>query len=162
MDVPTSSTSTDPVVTCISAMEKLLIDAQRESRTPSRPNSKDSSYRGSPNVPASPITEWPNEDWKPKQDPNTDWIWDWSSRPELQQSLDNLREKFRHPGSKVGYTPLSVRNTKVMKKARLFSWANLPTLLFTHACTFFLGAAAMFIYLKKYYNLTTIAQIALD
>uniref|UniRef100_A0A182YU55 BCL2/adenovirus E1B 19 kDa protein-interacting protein 3 n=1 Tax=Biomphalaria glabrata TaxID=6526 RepID=A0A182YU55_BIOGL len=158
-----ASTSTDPVVaTYMSTMEKLLIDAQRESRTPSRPNSKESSYRGSPNGPASPNTEWTNQDWKPKQEPNTDWIWDWSSRPELQQSFDNLSEKFRHPGSKVGHTPLSVRNTQVMKKTRLFSWANLPTLLLTHACTFFLGAAAVFIYFKKFCNLTTIAQITLD
>ncbi|XP_059159386.1 BCL2/adenovirus E1B 19 kDa protein-interacting protein 3-like [Physella acuta] len=152
----------NPEVCYGSSMEKLLIDAQRESRTPSRPNSKENSYRGSPKSPASPNTEWSSEEWRTKQDPGTDWIWDWSSRPELQQSFETMSEKFRHPGSKYSRTPLSVRNTQVMKKTRIFSWANLPTLILTHACTFFLGAAAVFIYFKKYCNFASIAQVALD
>ncbi|CAL1547006.1 unnamed protein product [Lymnaea stagnalis] len=160
--VMAESSSIDPELSYPSSMEKLLIDAQRESRTPSRPASKESSHRGSPKSPASPSGEWSGEEWRSKQDPGTDWIWDWSSRPELQQSFETMSEKFRHPGSKFGRTPLSVRNTQVMKKTRLLSWANLPTLLFTHACTFFLGAAAVFIYFKKYCNLATLAQVSLD
>ncbi|BFY98229.1 hypothetical protein BsWGS_01269 [Bradybaena similaris] len=162
VEIVAESSSTDPAVFYTGSMEKLLIDAQRESATPSRPNSQQSSHRSSPKSPASPNSEWSNEEWHLKQDPGTDWIWDWSSRPELQQSFDNLSEKFRHPGSKVNRTPLSVRNTQVMKKTRLFSWANLPTLLLTHACTFFLGAAAVFLYFKKYCSFSGIAHVALD
>uniref|UniRef100_A0A0B7AQG1 BCL2/adenovirus E1B 19 kDa protein-interacting protein 3 n=1 Tax=Arion vulgaris TaxID=1028688 RepID=A0A0B7AQG1_9EUPU len=161
-DTLPESSSTDPAVSYTDSMEKLLMDAQRESATPSRPNSNESSIRGSPKIPASPNSEWSNEEWRTKQDPGTDWIWDWSSRPELQNSFDNLSEKFRHPGSKVSRTPLSVRNTQVMKKTRLFSWANIRTLLFTHACTFVLGAAAVFLYFKRYCSFPSIAHVALD
>ncbi|GFS13069.1 histone-lysine N-methyltransferase SETMAR [Elysia marginata] len=152
--VETMSSSTDPVCDIITpqlplscstgSMERLLIDAQRESRTPSRPNSNQSSQGGSPKSPSSPNSEWSNDDWRSKQDPGTEWMWDWSSRPEVQQSVDSMCEKFRHPGSlgSKRHSPLSVRNTKVMSKTGVFSLANLPTLLLTHACTFFLGAAA--------------------
>ncbi|CAG5119300.1 unnamed protein product [Candidula unifasciata] len=149
-------------VTCTDSMEKLLFDAQRESATPSRPNSNESSHRGSPKSPASPSTEWPNEEWRSKQDLDTDLVWDWSSRPEVQQSFDKLREKFRHSGSKLSNIPVCSRNAPVTKKTQLFSWANLPNLFLTHACTFFLGAAVVFIYLRKYYGLNGIVQVALD
>ncbi|GFO40847.1 Bcl2/adenovirus e1b 19 kda protein-interacting protein 3 [Plakobranchus ocellatus] len=153
-----------PISCSTGSMERLLIDAQRESRTPSRPNSNQSSQGGSPKSPASPNSEWSNEEWRSKQDPGTEWMWDWSSRPEMQQSLDSMCEKFRHPGSVGGkrHTPMSVRNSKVMNKTRIFSLANLPTLLLTHACTFFLGAAAVIIYFKKYCNISAIAQASLD
>ncbi|KAK2180603.1 hypothetical protein NP493_436g01045 [Ridgeia piscesae] len=59
-----------------------------------------------------------------REEGNNDWIWDWSSRPEV--------------------TPPSLE--------------NLPALLFTHACTFFLGAAAMLFYLKKYCNWAAVAR----
>jgi len=149
-----------------SLMEKLLMDAQRESRTPSRtpslgpsrvtstPGSKASSLAGSPKSPPSPTPspapEWASE--RSKEEIGSDWIWDWSSRPDAQQSFENWPERFRHPGHK-GRSVLSVRNSIVMKKTRLFSWTNLPTLLFTHAATFFLGAAAVLIYVKKYCNI---------
>ncbi|XP_005091816.1 BCL2/adenovirus E1B 19 kDa protein-interacting protein 3 [Aplysia californica] len=159
--IEASSSSADPQVSYTGSIEKLLIDAQRESRTPSRPQSKESSVGGSPKSPPSPSGEWPSEEWKSKQDPGTDWIWDWSSRPEALQSFENWNERFRHPGSK-GRPALSVRNTNVMKKTRLFSLANLPTLILTHACTFFLGAAAVLLYMKKYCNLPAIAHATLD
>lgn len=171
--VDVMSSSTDPAnditpqlpLSCSTgSMERLLIDAQRESRTPSRPNSNQSSQGGSPKSPSSPNSEWSNDDWRSKQDPGTEWMWDWSSRPEVQQSIDSMCEKFRHPSS-VGskrHSLLSVRNTRVMSKTRLFSLANLPTLLLTHACTFFLGAAAVIIYFKKYCNISAIAHASLD
>ncbi|BFZ01347.1 hypothetical protein BsWGS_04386 [Bradybaena similaris] len=143
-------------------MEKLLIDAQRESNTPSRPNSNESSHKGSPKCPASPSNEWPNDEWRTKQDLGTDLIWDWSSRPEVQQSIVKLSEKCRNPGSKLSHVPVCVRNVQVTKKTKLFSWTNLPTLFLTHACTFFLGTAVVFIYLRRYYSLNGIAQVALD
>ncbi|KAK3724295.1 hypothetical protein RRG08_043292 [Elysia crispata] len=153
-----------PISCSTGSMERLLIDAQRESRTPSRPNSNQSSQGGSPKSPSSPNSEWSNEEWRSKQDPGTEWMWDWSSRPEVHQSVDSMYEKFRHPSSlgSKRHSPLSVRNTKAMSKTRLFSLANLPTLLLTHACTFFLGAAAVIIYFKKYCNISAIAQASLD
>uniref|UniRef100_A0A0B7BP30 BCL2/adenovirus E1B 19 kDa protein-interacting protein 3 n=1 Tax=Arion vulgaris TaxID=1028688 RepID=A0A0B7BP30_9EUPU len=149
-------------VSYISSMEKLLIDAQRESATTSMLNSNKTSHQGSPKSPASPNNEWSSEEWRSTQNPGTDWIWDWSSRPEVQQSFDNLSDRFRHPGRKVCCTPFTAPNSHVLKRTQLFSWANLPTLLFTHACTFVLGAAAVFIYFKKYCSFSGIAHIALD
>ncbi|XP_071089608.1 BCL2/adenovirus E1B 19 kDa protein-interacting protein 3-like [Haliotis cracherodii] len=142
-------------------LEKLLIEAQRESRTPSRPNSKESSARGSPKSPHSPNSEWAASDWRSRtEDPGTDWIWDWSSRPEVMQPGD-WNGKFRHPTAKPRRHIMSMRNTKVMKKG-VFNLENLPTLLLTHAATFFLGAAVMFMYIKKYCNLAVIAPPTMD
>lgn len=137
-------------------MEKLLIEAQQESRTPSRPNSTVSSNRGSPKLPTSP-KEWVNTE-GPQVDPiGTDWIWDWSSRPEIQPQGD-LSGQYKHPRR----YRLSVRNTKVMRDG-IFCMENLPTLLISHACSFVLGAAVMFMYLKKYCNwAAVITQHALD
>ncbi|ESO94689.1 hypothetical protein LOTGIDRAFT_205439 [Lottia gigantea] len=129
--------------------EKLLQEAQRESRTPSRPNSKESSTRTSPKNPGSPTNEWVSGSWREKQDPGTDWIWDWSSRPEILPNSD-WNGKFKHPGAKPIKHTLSVRHSKAMKKGGIFNFENIPTLLLTHACTFFLGAAVMFVYVKKY------------
>lgn len=45
VEIVAESSSTDPAVFYTGSMEKLLIDAQRESATPSRPNSQQSSHR---------------------------------------------------------------------------------------------------------------------
>jgi len=141
------------------ALEKMLIEAQRESRTPSFANSKESSARGSPKSPHSPNSEWAPADWRTKQDVGTDWIWDWSSGPEIKPSSD-WNEKFRHPGGKPRRTVPNTRKAPVVKTG-LFSFENLPSLLLTHACTFFLGAAVMFIYLKKCCHWSAVAPSAL-
>ncbi|KAK7110926.1 BCL2/adenovirus E1B 19 kDa protein-interacting protein 3-like [Littorina saxatilis] len=141
-------------------LEKLLIEAQRESRTPSHANSKESSARGSPKSPHSPNTEWATGDWRTRQDPGTDWIWDWSSGPEVQPTGD-WSEKFRHPAGKSRRLPLSVPKAPA-NKSGIFRLENLPTLLLTHAATFFLGAAFMFMYLKKYCHWTVAVPSALD
>lgn len=160
-----AASSTEPTIETPQAsiyngnLEKLLIEAQRESRTPSHANSKESSARGSPKSPHSP-SEWASADWRTKQDPGTDWIWDWSSGPEVQPQSD-WNGKFRHPGSKPRRTPLSIRKSPVLKSG-IFRLENLPTLLLTHACTFFLGAAVMFMYLKKYCNWAVVAPSTLD
>ncbi|XP_041369329.1 BCL2/adenovirus E1B 19 kDa protein-interacting protein 3-like isoform X2 [Gigantopelta aegis] len=140
-------------------LEKLLIEAQRESRTPSRPNSKESSTRGSPKSPHSPNNEWAGE-WRSRQDPGTDWIWDWSSRPEVMPPGD-WNGKFRHPMTKPRQHPLSVRHTNALRRA-VFTLENLPTLLLTHAATFVLGAAVMFLFAKKYWNMAAISAPAVD
>ncbi|KAI0222302.1 BCL2/adenovirus E1B 19 kDa protein-interacting protein 3 [Lamellibrachia satsuma] len=158
-------------------MEKLLLEAQRESssRTSSRGGSQLSSHvgsnpssRGSPRSPHSPVTEMAPtvpahtlglgeistlQDCKGlREEGNNDWIWDWSSRPEVAPPSE-WSGRFKHPSRHK----LSVRNTRVMR-AGPFSLENLPALLFTHACTFFLGAAAMLFYLKKYCNWATVAR----
>ncbi|XP_076460519.1 BCL2/adenovirus E1B 19 kDa protein-interacting protein 3-like [Babylonia areolata] len=138
-------------------LEKLLIEAQRESRSTSYANSKESSARASPKSPPSPSSaDWGSEG-RTRLDPGSDWIWDWSSGPEIQQPGD-WSGKFRHPGAKPRRIPAKVPVTK----SGIFRLENLPTLLLTHACTFFLGAAVMFMYLKKYCHWTTVVSSALD
>merc|ERR1712126_11910 len=125
-------------------MEKLLMEAQRESSRSSSRNTSVASSRGSPH---SPNNEWAGEGAQGQAPPTiqtADWIWDWSSRPESMPP-SGYERGFKHPRR----SRLSVRNTGVMRSGP-FSLENLPALLVTHACTFFMGAAVMLIYLKKY------------
>jgi BCL2/adenovirus E1B protein-interacting protein 3 len=167
-------------------MEKLLLEAQRESsRSSSRQGSVTGSVTGS--VPGS-VTESitgsiassrssPKSPHSPNNEPasdfpiatiqvnskegrvlqavqGTDWIWDWSSRPEAHPNSDS-HSKYKHPKK----SKLSVRNTVVME--RLFCLENLPALLVTHLSSFLVGAAVMFIYLKKYVKLPAVTTHAL-
>lgn len=170
-------------------MEKLLLEAANESRGSSRGSSRISSQASSRGSPKSPHS--PNNELAPglmgadiqtiqrssiaeatyrvregevlqavqRADIPTDWIWDWSSRPEVMPPSD-YGKQFKHPGNHG--SKLSVRNSKVLRSVGVFTLDNLPTLLVTHACTFFLGAAAMFIYLKKYCNWTAVAASPMD
>ncbi|XP_064630141.1 BCL2/adenovirus E1B 19 kDa protein-interacting protein 3-like [Lineus longissimus] len=128
-------------------MERLLMEAQRDSssKASSNASSRGASSRGSPRGPHSPNSELATGE-VGKEIVVSDWIWDWSSRPETNPPSE---WKFKHP--KPRHHKLSVRNTGVMRSG-IFRMENLPMLLLTHACTFFLGAATMFIYLKKYCN----------
>uniref|UniRef100_K1RL95 BCL2/adenovirus E1B 19 kDa protein-interacting protein 3 n=1 Tax=Magallana gigas TaxID=29159 RepID=K1RL95_MAGGI len=110
-----------------SEVEKLLIEAQKESRSPSRANSKESSAQGSPKSPHSP-----NNELQESRDPGTEWIWDWSSRPEANPPLE-WKERFKRPAT-------SVRNTRVMK-TMFFSWENLPYIVCSSTIAFISGAA---------------------
>ncbi|GAB1604930.1 BCL2/adenovirus E1B 19 kDa protein-interacting protein 3-like [Argonauta hians] len=137
-------------------MEKLLMEAQLESSSTSQANSTVSSKRGSPRMSNSP-KEWATSEVSQGESLGTDWIWDWSSRPELQP-VGDLSGYFKHPSRHR----LSVRNPKVLRNG-VFCMENLPTLLISHACSFVLGAAVMFMYLKKYCNwAAVIAHHALD
>ncbi|XP_052832155.1 BCL2/adenovirus E1B 19 kDa protein-interacting protein 3-like [Octopus bimaculoides] len=137
-------------------MEKLLMEAQQESCSSSQANSAVSSNRGSPKISNSP-KEWATHEMSQGESVGTDWIWDWSSRPEIQP-VGDLSGYFKHPRRHR----LSVRNTKVLRNG-VFCMENLPTLLISHACSFVLGAAVMFMYLKKYCNwAAVIAHHALD
>lgn len=132
------------------SIEKLLIEAQKESRTPSRNNSREASARGSPKSPHSPSNELSSSSSQDDRDPGTEWMWDWSSRPEVIPPSD-LNGKFKHPAPRK--SKLSVRNTPVMRSGifRVFQLENLPILLLSHACAVFLGAAGLFMYLKKFH-----------
>lgn len=174
----TSTPRTYPSIIHSSAMEKLLLEAQRDlSRGSSRGSSRvasatstAASSRGSPKSPHSPnnepstlglfseistIQERPASDTS-SQEGNTDWIWEWSSRPEAVPPSE-FGSKFKHPRRHK----LSVRNTAVMTSG-VFALENLPFLILTHACTFFLGAAAMLIYLKKFCKWTAMVMPSVD
>ncbi|CAH1784000.1 unnamed protein product [Owenia fusiformis] len=183
-DNPDDTSTIPPLSIHNGEMERLLGEAQREwsrsssrvtscnpsntpsnapSNAPSNTSSHRSSPRASPKSPHSPVNELSSSDFSTIQEnqelQNTvkDWIWDWSSRPEAHPPSD-MSAMFKHPVKKH---KLSIRNTRVMRSGP-FCLENLPTLLMSHACTFFLGAAAMFIYLRRYCNLAVTAPVISD
>lgn len=113
-------------------IEKLLQDAQRESNQ----NSREASARTSPKAMHSP-TGLPT-----KESIGTDWMWDWSSGPEINQSKEKFAVKLQNAArERPRYT--SVRKTSI------FSRENLTALVASHLSVFVLGAVVMFIVLKK-------------
>ncbi|XP_066904185.1 BCL2/adenovirus E1B 19 kDa protein-interacting protein 3 isoform X2 [Halyomorpha halys] len=125
---------------------RLLKEAQRESNQSSARHSLASSVKGSPKSPPnSPNTELSVEEelkgvyinYSGKDvewiDKNTDWIWDWSSRPDQEPPKD---WKFRHPASRK---MLSIRTAKVGKVA-LFSREMMYTIVVTNVLSLLLGA----------------------
>lgn len=152
-----------------SVIERLLLDAQRESST-SRSSEVGSirSSSASPRSVRSVNTDLPPESFEisvmqgtNELTSDSDWVWDWSSRPEIippWASTHNL-QPFKHPVAKR--RTYSMRNSRLMQTI-LVSLENLPLLLLTHACTFILGAATMFVILKKYYKFAAAATASLD
>ncbi|XP_066993261.1 BCL2/adenovirus E1B 19 kDa protein-interacting protein 3 [Anabrus simplex] len=125
---------------------RLLREAQRESNQSSARVSVASSRRDSPKSPPnSPNTELSAEDelkgvyinycYKDGDfmnvERNTDWIWDWSSRPDQAPPKD---WKFKHPKRKT----YSIRHAKVGKNS-LFSKEVLYTLFLTNFISLLLG-----------------------
>lgn len=137
-------------------LEKMLLDAQHES---GRSSSRGSVPCDSPTRPQTPLhlrsgSEAPSsaekhssqsdEDYLERRQEvenlmkkNADWIWDWSSRPENLPPREFL---LKHPKRA---TPLSIRNTRVMKKGGIFSAdflrIFLPSLLLSHILAIGLG-----------------------
>ncbi|CAM1326121.1 BNIP3 (predicted) [Pycnogonum litorale] len=122
-----------------SNVERLLLEAQRESNQSSKRGSSTSSNRNSPKSPNSPTIDVTDVDVKLAV--AADWIWDWSSRPDQRPPKD---WKFKHPGS----ASLSVRNTKVAKSG-LFSAEILSLFFITNILSLFLGAGIGMYIAKK-------------
>lgn len=139
------------------AMEKLLLEAQKESRDASQSGSRTSpnnSPKGphspksdvSPSLISAPDTQVEGLTSVVQRELGTEWVWDWSSRPECIPPSD-YGTQFRRPSptpSKRGHK-LSVRNSEIFG----LGLKSLSFLLITHACTLVVGAAAMFIWMKR-------------
>lgn len=123
---------------------RLLREAQRESNQSSARVSLSSSRRDSPKSPPnSPNTELVDDEFKGvyinysykdgvvNVENNSDWIWDWSSRPDQAPPKD---WKFKHPKRKT----YSIRHAKVGKNS-LFSKEVLYTLFITNVISLLLG-----------------------
>lgn len=155
-----------------SVIERLLRDAQRESSHSTSSNvGSVCSCSASPRSGQSLSTDLPPDTFEvsmmqgtlgtPPCEPTNDWVWDWSSRPEIVPpwaSSHNL-QPFKHPVSRR--RTYSIRNSRLMQSL-MVSLENLPLLIITHACTFILGAATMLVILKKYYRYAAAASAALD
>lgn len=126
-----SDRATPPLSGNAHILEKLLLEAQRESNASSARGS------GSPKSPKSPhspcnetLTFVLNKE--EKQIP-TDWVWDWSSRPDQQPPKD---WKFRHPSNGNRKRPtLSLRGSRIIRLADIF-----PVLLLSNLLSLLLGA----------------------
>uniref|UniRef100_A0A8C5WIJ0 BCL2 interacting protein 3 n=1 Tax=Leptobrachium leishanense TaxID=445787 RepID=A0A8C5WIJ0_9ANUR len=139
-------------------MEKILLDAQHES---GRSSSRESSHCDSPPRSQTPqsvqrsvesdtqgskkSSSQSEEDVIERRKElenilkkNSDWIWDWSSRPE--NIPPNRAFLFKHPKRS---SALSMRNTSVMKKGGIFSAeflkVFLPSLLLSHLLAIGIG-----------------------
>ncbi|XP_075468321.1 BCL2/adenovirus E1B 19 kDa protein-interacting protein 3 isoform X2 [Ascaphus truei] len=159
---PTQLPGQDQVPASISIyngdMEKILLDAQHES---GRSSSRESSHCDSPPRSHTPqsiqrssesdtqgnkekSSSQSEEDYIERRKElenilkkNSDWIWDWSSRPENIPPKEFL---FKHPKRS---SALSMRNTSVMKKGGIFSAdflkVFLPSLFLSHLLAIGLG-----------------------
>uniref|UniRef100_A0A2I3GJE9 BCL2 interacting protein 3 n=1 Tax=Nomascus leucogenys TaxID=61853 RepID=A0A2I3GJE9_NOMLE len=138
-------------------MEKILLDAQHESgRSSSKSSHCDSPPRSQTPQDTNRVSETDTHSIGEKNSSqseeddierrkevesilkkNSDWIWDWSSRPENIPPKEFL---FKHPKRTA---TLSMRNTSVMKKGGIFSAeflkVFLPSLLLSHLLAIGLG-----------------------
>ncbi|CAL1567689.1 unnamed protein product [Knipowitschia caucasica] len=115
-------------------LERILQEAQLESEM-----SRDSPpqvVRDSPRPPSDQDSDCVLIQEEPERRGDTDWVWDWSSRPENMPPREFV---FQHPKQPRS---LSVRKTEVMKR-RIFSSDVLlvlvPSLLASHLLTLGVG-----------------------
>ncbi|KAH6943032.1 hypothetical protein HPB50_014123 [Hyalomma asiaticum] len=125
-----SERATPPLTGNVHILEKLLLEAQRDSNVSSARGS------GSPKSPHSPANETvPFIINREEKQIATDWIWDWSSRPDQQPPKD---WNFRHPASIGGIRKrpvLSLRGSRIIRLADIF-----PLLLLSNILSILLGA----------------------
>jgi BCL2/adenovirus E1B protein-interacting protein 3 len=144
------SQSPVPARAANSAMEKLLLEAQKESssgtsRIDSPASSKASSRCSNGDRAANSDSPQAEPDLMPELK-GTDWVWDWSSRPEAIPPSGTV-SRLKHPTPQR--SRFSIRNTRIMH-GLYYSMENLPMLLLTHACSFILGATTMFVCLRRW------------
>lgn len=119
-------------------LEKLLWEAQRESCHSSAFGSGISSRKESPKSPRSPLTEEPALDGMipcqfdigQRRHGSTDWIWEWSSKPDQRPPKE---WKLQHPKP-----ILSLRNSKAVKSG-LFSTEMLTILIVSNLISVLIG-----------------------
>ncbi|XP_043788684.1 BCL2/adenovirus E1B 19 kDa protein-interacting protein 3 isoform X1 [Apis laboriosa] len=151
---------------------RLLREAQRDSLPSSARHSLASSRRGTPrdspkSPPNSPNTELSTEDElkgvyinyccnKESEflEKNTDWIYEWSSRPDQAPPKD---WKFKHPQGMNKRKSYSIRTTKV-GKIGLFSKEVLYTLVITNILSVLVGAG-LGVWLSRRGSITTSVTI---
>ncbi|XP_042896958.1 BCL2/adenovirus E1B 19 kDa protein-interacting protein 3 [Parasteatoda tepidariorum] len=128
-------------------LEKLLWEAQRESCQSSQIGSGISSRRGSPKSPRTPINDdhtleemIPSQYYGQRRHGSTDWIWDWSSKPDQRPPKE---WKLQHPKP-----TLSLRNSKIAKSS-LFSPEILTILVVSHLVTLMIGTGFGIYYITK-------------
>lgn len=124
-----------PVISEDGGMEDLLLEAVEEHKNGF---SNEKSPSGSP-----PQGLLSTAERVLPQEPNTDWIWEWSSRIEVQPQKD---WKMKHPSMnkpKPRGTPLSIRGSKVMKRSRDLMNINfyivVPAIVVSHVIAFGIG-----------------------
>ncbi|KFM70564.1 BCL2/adenovirus E1B protein-interacting protein 3, partial [Stegodyphus mimosarum] len=128
-------------------LEKLLWEAQRESCHSSLVGSCISSHRESPKSPCSPLTEepaldgmLPQFDVGQRRHGSTDWIWDWSSKPDQRPPKE---WKLLHPKP-----TLSLRNSRAAKSG-LFSTEMLTILIVSNLISVLIGTGIGFYVSKR-------------
>jgi len=142
------------------SFERLLSDAQHESKTPSLRTTNASqtvSHRSSP--PLSVVSGSTGEMFtRPKidipQQQINDFIWDWSSRPEVTPPCD-YDMKYK----KVKHHPVHSDDSSRSDDDSKFDIASIPRVIFSHACSFLVGATLMFICFKKYSSIARLLRI---
>lgn len=129
-----------PVISEDGAMEDLLAEAVEEQSKQS--SSGEKSLSGSPSPPSPPGLLRTGDAILP-QEQNTDWIWEWSSRIEVQPQKDSW--KMQHPTkkSKPRGSTLSIRRTKVMRSSSELMNINfyvvVPAVVLSHLIAFGIG-----------------------
>ncbi|XP_022782907.1 BCL2/adenovirus E1B 19 kDa protein-interacting protein 3-like [Stylophora pistillata] len=128
-----------PVISEDGTMEDLLAEAVQEQLS-KQGSSGEKSPSGSPREQCPPGNLRTGDPILP-QEQNTDWIWEWSSRIEVQPQKE---WKMQHPRrkSKPRGAKLSIRGTKVMRSAELMNinfYVVVPAVLLSHLIAFGIG-----------------------
>ncbi|KAL9983416.1 hypothetical protein ACROYT_G005586 [Oculina patagonica] len=127
-----------PVISEDDAMEDLLAEAVEEQSK--QGSSGEKSPSGSPREQC-PSGLLRTGDPILPQEQNTDWIWEWSSRIEVQPQKE---WKMQHPTkkSKPRGSALSIRGTKVMRSSELMNmnfYVVVPAVVLSHLIAFGIG-----------------------
>ncbi|XP_022664800.1 BCL2/adenovirus E1B 19 kDa protein-interacting protein 3-like isoform X2 [Varroa destructor] len=147
-----SHPSTPPLLPA-SQIEKLLLEAQRESNQSSLKNSGYCSPR-TPKSLASNLSVHDDMLHYKDADPS-EWIWDWSGRPESSVSARDLKY-----GGQSGKANLSLRHSRVIRKGVISE--VLPLFVFSNLLSIILGAGIGLFFGKRWSAARNLSVIGLD